>query len=652
MSWHTWSPRTRLLVGTSAILVVLAALGIDAALRARDADSDLRVARTDIRDAAEALRGLIALDTDAWPTPEEFARARGGLESGESHLQSASDRLGYLKGLARGLGWLPRWGHAVSRGPEALALGQDTVAAARTLVDLSEPVFEAGDAADAAVLVAEVRTMLVERNTELDDALVRLEEIGTESAILADGEWPWPFASGGALLALLSDELTAVPRARETVREVALGFDALLGFDGARTYVVMGQNDHEIRATGGFLGTLGSMTIAGGQATDSRFGQVQDYEKKDEPYPAPPAEFSLYYGGAWWRLRDYNWEPDFPRSAEAVMQSAEEHGGLVGDGAMAIDTYAIAQLVEVFEPLDVPAFEVPVTSDNWRRLVETGLLENLEIDPAARADGKETFMEPIMEALISRIESISRDEFAPFLAALRRSVEGRHLQIYSRIPEAQRLVEYLGASGRLIPEAAEDADYLSVVDTNLSESKVQPAISREITYLYRIDGWADVVVRWRNDPSTLDLADYPRFSRSGVIFDPGSLRWEPTTGVFGNFVRFYLPADSELGATAGMDRGPRLTLDESGLVVLGGFTVIPQGESRTVSFSYRTGAERGVPLFIRKQGGQQRDTIRVLQNLTEGEQVTLYEGAFDRDLLLMPQSSALSDASEPAAGPR
>ena len=185
-------------------------------------------------------------------------------------------------------------------------------------------------------------------------------------------------------------------------------------------------------------------------------------------------------------------------------------------------------------------------------------------------------------------------------------------------------------------DVPEGVDYLSVIDTNLSASKVQPAVSRDITYLRRQDGLVDVTVQWTNDPDSLDLSNYPRLAGSGITYIPEELRFRYDLGVFGDYVRFYLPDDAVVTAVQGMERGPVLGEDRSGLVVLEGFVNVPKGESRTVQFTYLRNGDASAPIFIRKQGGQQRDHIRVLVNGEGNQQHTLYDGPLDHDLLLTP----------------
>ncbi len=63
------------------------------------------------------------------------------------------------------------------------------------------------------------------------------------------------------LLDSVAGDLGHVGAARTLTTTATKGLDSLLGFDRPRTYLVLGQNEQEIRPTGGFLGTMGVIVI-------------------------------------------------------------------------------------------------------------------------------------------------------------------------------------------------------------------------------------------------------------------------------------------------------------------------------------------------------------------------------------------------------
>ena len=91
---------------------------------------------------------------------------------------------------------------------------------------------------------------------------------------------------------------------------------AALGADRPVTYLVLVQTDVELRATGGFITSAGTIRLEGGAPTALAFEKVYAAEGIGVPGPdtstaggylQPPAPLSRYMGLGQWRLRDANW---------------------------------------------------------------------------------------------------------------------------------------------------------------------------------------------------------------------------------------------------------------------------------------------------------------------------------------------------------
>ena len=96
---------------------------------------------------------------------------------------------------------------------------------------------------------------------------------------------------------------------------------SFLGFEGPKTYLLLGQNQKEIWASGGFIGVAVRATLDKGELAELVFHDSTTVDR--EPLidnPEPP-------GGLFWYLwmgrllfRDANWNPHFPSSAAKVAE--------------------------------------------------------------------------------------------------------------------------------------------------------------------------------------------------------------------------------------------------------------------------------------------------------------------------------------------
>src|SRR5690606_33507225 len=100
----------------------------------------------------------------------------------------------------------------------------------------------------------------------------------------------------------------------------------VVGFDETKTYLFLLQNNHELRPTGGFIGTYGILKLRNGSIqqliTDNIYNLDRAFEDDTEtltpqqvvnrPSPEP---LQKYLEQRQLGLRDANWDPDFPSTA-------------------------------------------------------------------------------------------------------------------------------------------------------------------------------------------------------------------------------------------------------------------------------------------------------------------------------------------------
>ena len=452
-------------------------------------------------------------------------------------------------------------------------------------------------------------------------------------------EWRWPFSTVTPTLERLDGELASVAEGQQLVSLLRAGFDPLLGFDGEPAhFLVLGQNDHEIRATGGFIGTIGLLTVVEGEVASADYRSSYDFSPRQVDR-TPPEAMAYYFGASQWHPRDANWWPDFATSSEAALTLVAEDAGLEAEHVLAIDTTMVGLLLRALGPVTVAEFAEPLTEQNWLTSVEGALGAVVYVRGEANQfkDARGAYLQPVMQELLARAQTVPRDRLPALLAVIEEGIRGRHLQLYSRDPDVQALAARFGADGAMTAPPAEDI--VAVIDTNLSYSKIQPAIRRDITYLAREDGITDLVVTWRNDLAGFAGIRHARLGTTGLIWDPVARAYREAPGTFGNYARLYLPPGAEVLRASGFDGPPRYQV-EGGLAVVAGFVEVGVGVERTVRLSYRAAgppspgpsSPAGPPaVTFWKQGGQSGGTLRILRNAGD-TQLELFRGPLRSDI--------------------
>lgn len=330
------------LLGAIVILLGVVAYGLWSARATR---SDLIAARG----SGEQLQRAVGA--------QDSVQARTALKSLQDQLSDAHDRTdGLLWGAGTHLPWV---GDDVRAVREVAAVGDDL-----SQGTLAELVAESGDG---------LRDRLVPRNGRIDieavesvapvvsrahlnlrDAVNRLR--GADSDSLTQ----WVRPSYDALLAKVDDTNVALSAADRAVKVLP----TMLGKDGARTYLVLFDNNAEIRATGGLPGAFAVIEADQGRLDLVRQGAPADIGKFASPVLAQSdAERAIYDSQIAEYFQDTNFTPEFPRTAELVKKMWQRTQKQKLDGVLSLDTVTLSYLLRATGPIDTPG-GVRLTSSN------------------------------------------------------------------------------------------------------------------------------------------------------------------------------------------------------------------------------------------------------------------------------------------------
>lgn len=138
----------------------------------------------------------------------------------------------------------------------------------------------------------------------------------------------------------------------------------MLGGDERRKYLLMFQNNAEVRSTGGLPGAFAIITADRGRITISRQGSSNDIRRFAQPVVDLNEEEDRIYGELMATdFRDVNFTPDFPRTAEIAREMIDRELGVKVDGVLSVDPVALQYLLKGTGPLEV-ADNTTLTTDN------------------------------------------------------------------------------------------------------------------------------------------------------------------------------------------------------------------------------------------------------------------------------------------------
>ncbi|MBK8049697.1 MAG: DUF4012 domain-containing protein [Anaerolineales bacterium] len=251
--------------------------------------------------------------------------------------------------------------------------------------------------------------------------------------------------------------------------------------DGPRTYLLMVQNNDELRATGGFISAFGLITMDQGKVTSADFADSYTVFRNELPYPPAPAPMRRYMGIQLLTARDANWSPDLPTTAAVLRTLFERDTGVTIDGIITVDQGALRHLLTALGPVTVAGVAEPVTADN----VNDQMIKFWE-QPGQFTDQsdddwwlrRKDFMGVVAKELMTRLEAGDLP-IRNLIAELQAALVDRPSIMACRCRRPAALAAN-GWDGALHP--APGADFVAVVDANLGYNKVDAALQRSLDY--------------------------------------------------------------------------------------------------------------------------------------------------------------------------
>lgn len=372
-------------------------------------------------------------------------------------------------------------------------------------------------------------------------------------------------------------------------------FAELLGANGPRKYLFLFQNNNEMRATGGFIGSYGLMDISDGHIRNFFVDGIFNPDGQLKEDIVPPAPLQKISAG--WSLHDSNWFPDFPTSAEKSMFFYEKTGGPTVDGVITLTPVMIQKLLALTGPIRMDAYDVTLNTDNF--LEETQ--REVEVDYDKTENKPKQILADLAPILLEKLLNGSDAKTLLGTAkVLEDGLKEKHVLLYARNQNIQAILDQQGWSGRVLDASR---DYLSVINTNINGYKTDGVVDESIHHEAAI----------QEDGSVIDTVTITRKHNGGYM----PQEW--WNKVNADYMRVYVPKGSQLISAEGytpetieppldydrlgfrrdkevQDEEEHMVVDEasgtkiyeeSGKTVFANWVYVSPQETATVTYKYR-----------------------------------------------------------------
>ncbi len=219
---------------------------------------------------------------------------------------------------------------------------------------------------DVAALLA-VQPTVKRSSAAVDSALRRLKAVDTSHTIGAVAR-----AKNGLVVSLAS----AAGQLRRADSLLSL-VPSILGVDKPRNYLLAFQNNGELMAAGGTIGSMAVIHVDNGaiQITAQSSASPAEFPMYNDPVvPLEPAVRDLYTPGLGAYVQDLTMTPRFSLSYTIAKTMWAKVKGVQIDGMVAVDIVALSQFLVVTGPVDLPD-GTQITAANAARTLLIGLYQ-------------------------------------------------------------------------------------------------------------------------------------------------------------------------------------------------------------------------------------------------------------------------------------
>lgn len=371
----------------------------------------------------------------------------------------------------------------------------------------------------------------IDWNIELEilkNGIIEIESnVGLLQARLS-GDYTWMPAKWRSILQKEGETLNEI-RQKINLGKEAIGlFPEFLGLDGKkREYMMLFQNESELRPTGGFIGSYGLISFQGGKLIDFKIKDVYEADGQLKGHVEPPWEIKTHLNEANWYMRDANWKADFVQTSADIQWFLEKEVGQKVDGVIGVDLAVAKSILGVLGEIYVPDFNEKINKNNLYEQAE--FYAETKFFPGSVQ--KASFLGGLGKQMFEEIKNLKTDKMLLLVDSVLDLLEWNEIQIAANNDNLAKKISNLGWDGKIYNGKCNQenclADYWYLVEANLGVNKANYFINKGIEEVAEISETSlnrTIKVNYEN---TAKNSNWPG-------------------GDYKNYVRIYLPKDVEL----------------------------------------------------------------------------------------------------------
>ncbi len=258
----------------------------------------------------------------------------------------------------------------------------------------------------------------------------------------------------------------------------------VLGYRSPKTYLFLFQNNGELRPTGGFIGSVGELTVSKGLAKSFVIHDVYDVDGQLKTHSEPPFIVRRFLQPHLY-LRDSNFSPDFQETATTAAALYHQSVGKTVDGVIATDYDVLRSIISATGPLYIPSLDRTIDEQNGFEFIQSTIEESFFPGSSQKKD----LLKEIWGQLSLKLQNPKNAlAVAMLLPSL---IEEKHILFSIKEPLLQEAFSVQGYGGTILSSTENQEntlnDYFALNEANIGVNKANIHIDRTVNITQVLD---------------------------------------------------------------------------------------------------------------------------------------------------------------------
>jgi len=339
----------------------------------------------------------------------------------------------------------------------------------------------------------------------------------------------------------------------------------LLGVNERKRYLILLQDNGEIRSSGGWISNYAVIALEKGQIREIFVDDIYNAQAllnlKGFKYKTPNSMTRALQSTSY-SFPLVNWDPNL----EDILLSSEQFVFDLGkgdqlDGVIAIDTMFLQRLLDKWEGVEVVAESDLITSEN--------LYSNIIKDSSAQTPNeirRSSFLTDLFNSVLIKIFSTKFTDNTKVYETISDSIDSKNIIFSFKNSSANSFLENNGWVSNIKPKYQSTP---TEIDWNWGNNKANLYIKKNHILSLTI-----------KDENTIDYSYQ-------IVIQNDSTKEDKLQGEYKNYIRVFIPENAEITNIRGIVDNKYDIYLENGYQVVAGWFNIPISESSTVDIRYK-----------------------------------------------------------------